>query len=276
MMIRNIIFAFLLIFVTGKALAIHPSATYLTTPTLNGTSNDSLNIQTSDNSRLTGWYCRPAHDSSQFLIVLAGGDAGNMSYDLPLAQFFIVNFHVPVLLFDYRGFGTSNAFKYDSNAIGHPEYLTDLDAAVSYASEHYSTRKIIVYGRSIGAALAIVEGAKRVGITGVIAESPYPSQASLTEHIQHLNPTANVTPIVSMSLEPIAWIQNFRTRNLLVLHGKSELAIPSDELEALVNASPSPNKKFLDFEDCNHLELPFKSTQKFGEAIAQFLAECQQ
>jgi hypothetical protein len=45
---------------------------------------------------------------------------GNMSYDLQVAQILTQKF--PVLLFDYRGFGSSQAFAYDANAIGHPEY----------------------------------------------------------------------------------------------------------------------------------------------------------
>src|ERR1035441_3980186 len=88
-----------------NAFALHPEAHYLSTPGLSGLPCDSPNIQTLEHARLTAWYCKPAQDSSQFLIVLDGGDAGNMSYDIPLAQFFMDNFHIGVLLFDYRGFG---------------------------------------------------------------------------------------------------------------------------------------------------------------------------
>ena len=273
-MIRNFILAFLIVIASENAFALHPEATYLSTPTLSGLANDSLNIQTTDHARLTGWYCKPALDTSHFIIVMVGGDAGNMSYDIPLAEFFMDNFHVPVLLFDYRGFGTSDAFKADTNAIGYPQYLTDIDAAISYAIMRFPNRKIIVYGRSLGASLALVEGAKRNGITGVIAECPYASQASLAQHIQRLNPMITITPIVSMSLEPISAIGNFRPDNLLVLHGQAERAIPSDEIESLVNAAPAQNKKFLDFENCDHLEIPFQATQKFGEAIHEFLVQC--
>jgi alpha-beta hydrolase superfamily lysophospholipase len=274
-MIRRLIIAFFIIFASEQAFALHPEAHYISTPSLSGLASDSLNIQTTDHTRLTGWYCKPAQDTSQFIIVMAGGDAGNMSYDIPLAQFFMDNFHIAVLLFDYRGFGTSDAFKADSNAIGYPEYLTDMDAAVSFAALRYPNRKIIVYGRSLGASLALVEGAKRNGITGVIAESPYASQASLAQHIQRVNPMITITPIVSMSLEPISAIGNFRPNNLLVLHGQAERMIPSDEIEALVKAAPAQNKKFLDFENCDHLEIPFQATQQFGEAIHDFLVQCE-
>ena len=134
-MIRNIFFGFWLLVLSTEAFAIHPYKDYVAIPTKYGMSYDSLNILTPDNFRLTGWYCKPIKDSTDILIILAGTDAGNMSYDLQVAQILTQKF--PVLLFDYRGFGSSQAFAYDPNAIGHPEYLIDLDAAVSYAQKVY-------------------------------------------------------------------------------------------------------------------------------------------
>ncbi len=117
----------------SSAFAIRPSHEYAATPAMSGISYDSLNIATADHYRLTGWYCKAPKDLLNCVIVMAGGDAGNMSYELPLVKFLTDNFNAPVLLFDYRGFGTSQDFQSDSNAIGHPEYLSDLDAAVAYA-----------------------------------------------------------------------------------------------------------------------------------------------
>src|SRR5581483_9463869 len=94
----------LLVFVATRAIAIRPDTHYVSSPDQNGLAYDSLNIVTPDHYRLTAWYCKVSEPSSKTLIVLAGGDAGNMSYDLALAQFLIENFKVPVLLFDYRGF----------------------------------------------------------------------------------------------------------------------------------------------------------------------------
>src|ERR1039457_5607239 len=111
---RNFILAFLLLIIVSEAFAIHPYKEYVGIPSQSGMSYDSLNISTADHFRLTGWFCKPAKDSSDLLIVIAGGDAGNMSYDLQLAQLFTQH-QVPVLLFDYRGFGSSQSFAYDSN-----------------------------------------------------------------------------------------------------------------------------------------------------------------
>jgi alpha-beta hydrolase superfamily lysophospholipase len=272
-MIRNFILAFYLLFLSTEVFAIHPYKDYVATPSQAGMSYDSLNIPTPDQFRLTGWYCKPIKDSTDILIILAGTDAGNMSYDLQVAQILTQKF--PVLLFDYRGFGSSQAFAYDPNAIGHPEYLIDLDAAVSYAQKKYPEKKIVVYGRSLGAALALVEGSMRTGIDGVIAESPYVSQALLAKHYKDENPNDKIKPIESDSLEPLKNIQNFRAKHLLILYGKNETHILTGELVNLIQRAPVANKKLTIFPGCDHLEAPIKATQQFGQVMGDFLAGCE-
>lgn len=267
----------LLTLTVSNAFAIRPYSRYVSTPVQEGMAYDSLNIRTPDHYRLTGWYCRSAIDSSIVLIILAGGDAGNMSYDIPLAKFLSTNFHLPVLLFDYRGFGSSQGFNYDSSSIAEPQYLTDFDAVVSYATEHYPNRKIIIYGRSMGASLAIVEACKRTGFTGVIAESPYVSQKLLKEHFEdkRINGRTDTIRIISSEdLEPLARVMAFKPKNFLLLHGADEKFILSEEERTLIESIPAANKKFVDFPECDHLELPTKATQKFGDAMATFFATC--
>ncbi len=273
MLLRYNLIILLGLFIAETAFAIHPAKDYISTPAQSGMKYDSLNISTSDHFRITGWYCKPESDTTNFLLILAGGDAGNMSYDVPLAQFLTQNFSIPVLLFDYRGFGSSQAFAYDSTAIGHPEYLTDLDAVVAFARKSYPAKKILIYGRSLGASLAIVEGELQSGIAGVIAESPYASQAQLVKRIMEANPTATLNPIASTKLEPLQNIEHFQAKGLLLLHGMKEKFIIKEDVESLM-AAPTANKKFYDFADCDHLEMPFKAPQQFGEAIAEFLGNC--
>lgn len=271
--------AMLLLFASATSgFAIRPYARYVSTPGQQGLSYDSLNISTVDHFRLTGWYCKPYQDSSGLLIIMVGTDAGNMSYGLPGAQFLVQNFKVPVLLFDYRGFGTSQPFVYDSTAIAEPEYVADIDAVVEYASKHYSDHKIILYGRSMGAALSIVEACKRSGITGVVAESPYVSQKLLKKHFEDksINSRTDTVRIIrSLDLEPLARIARFEPKNFLLLHGSIEKFMLSDEEKSLIDTVPATNKRFLDFEGCDHLELPYKAPQKFGDAMAKFLTQCQ-
>ena len=161
------------------------------------------------------------------------------------------------------------------NAIGHPEYLTDLDGVVSYAEKIYPGKKIVIYGRSLGAALGLVEGSMRMGIAGVVAESPYSSQALLAKHYKDENPNDKIKPIESDSLEPWKNIQNFKAKHLLILHGKNEKHILTGEMADLIQRAPVANRKLTDFPGCDHLEAPLKATEKFWEVMDDFLASCE-
>jgi alpha-beta hydrolase superfamily lysophospholipase len=136
---------------------------------------------------------------------------------------------------------------------------------------------VIVYGRSLGAALALVEACRRSDLTGVVAESPYVSQKLLKQHSEDTTLSARrraIHLIDSPNLEPLADLKDFRAKNVLVLHGKSEHFIRSSEVAALVDAIPGDQKRFLDFDLCDHLELPSKDPQHFGEAMELFLKQC--
>ncbi|HWF44053.1 MAG TPA: hypothetical protein VG537_05385 [Candidatus Kapabacteria bacterium] len=50
-----------------------------------------------------------------------------------------------------------------------------------------------------------------------------------------------------------------------------EQYILTSELKPMVDKIPIARKRFLDFENCDHLELPLKDTPKFEKIIEEFL-----
>src|SRR5665213_1247610 len=114
---KQIIFIFVIVNFAGvgTSRAIKPVKKYLMTPSVMGVSYDSLNIPTTNNERLTAWLCHPVHKQSDQLIILAEPDAGNMSGEFGVAQALVKNIGVDVLLFDYRGFGTSDSIVIDTD-----------------------------------------------------------------------------------------------------------------------------------------------------------------
>jgi hypothetical protein len=49
----------------------------------------------------------------------------------------------------------------------------------------------------------------------------------------------------------------------------------TSEMADLIQRAPVANRKLTVFPDCDHLELPIKATQKFGEVMEEFLASCE-
>jgi alpha-beta hydrolase superfamily lysophospholipase len=237
---------------------------------------DSLNIKTSDGIRLTGWLCKPQTKRSNAVIIIASYDAGNMSDNIDLAQAIVENIGLRVILFDYRGFGSSDNFPIDTDFIALPEFTTDIHSVVEWTEKNIQqdTEQIILYGRSMGASLAITSTSLFGKIGGVIAESPYVSQSELSNKIKELYIQQHIDrPVkkaLSAALEPLDLASRFRYPILLV-HGQNERMISSDEVYKLYSTCGSSKKSLWIVSDCDHLQIPFKETSLFLTHIALFV-----
>lgn len=259
----------------GKCML--PNRTYSRLPSDLKMTYDSLNIKTTDGLRLTAWLCKSSGMASNAFVILASGDAGNMSDNLDLAQAIVSNFGVSVLLFDYRGFGTSDYVKLDTDLLALPEFAIDLNSVVKYLHDniHPDTDKVFIYGRSLGASLALTVASSFSGIGGVIAESPYVSQALLYEKIlikyKEEGIKRSVKKIDSKMLEPLSVIGQCRCK-VFFIHGQDEDLILSDEIFQLYNKCGSKNKSIWIASGANHLEVPFKETNTFLNAFLSFVS----
>jgi alpha-beta hydrolase superfamily lysophospholipase len=100
----------------------------------------------SGQAELSTWLIEK--DSAKGTFILAYGDAGNKSYLLQQAYFFNARGY-NVILFDYRGFGGSSAFSYDSTNLYHTEYYEDLKSVYAFAKSYYVDHPIYIYAVSM-------------------------------------------------------------------------------------------------------------------------------
>lgn len=236
----------------------HPSEGYISRPSSKNIEYDSLNIVAADGVRLTGWLIRPKVALADAVIIVAGGDAGNMSYALDFAGYMKDIVGVPILLFDYRGFGTSTAFSIDPDQLAYAEYATDIEAVIDWTRQHHPHARIILHGLSMGASLSLVVAARRVDVVGVIAESPYIAQSTIVERINaRRQKTGNAKPVTydgGESLDPISHVTEMRSTALLLIHGADETQIPPDEVRRFYDAYPNANKQLWLVPGAGHLQ----------------------
>jgi alpha-beta hydrolase superfamily lysophospholipase len=178
-----------LLLVAQQAFAIKPNRAYNRTPATIGISYNSVNIPTANHQRLTAWLCRTPKGKPSATIILASMDAGNMSDNLDLVQAVTSNVGCDVLLFDYRGFGTSDKITIDTDTIALPEFVQDLQNVVEFCSTRNRTdsTKLVIWGRSMGASLGISVASNSKLVDGIVAESPYASQKSLQKYYTKWN-----------------------------------------------------------------------------------------
>lgn len=135
--------------------AIKPLAAWVNTPDSLGLQYRSLTLTTSDQVHLAAWLIEPVATvpAQQTTMVLAANDYGNMSYQLYQARA-MARVGYRVLLFDYRGFGHSDAFAIDPKRLYYEEFATDLRAAFAEARRRQPTDKVGILSYSMGTILA--------------------------------------------------------------------------------------------------------------------------
>lgn len=149
-MVRLFFLAFLLL-QAASAWAIKPVAKYWARPDTLGLKYQNLTLTTPDHAHLAAWLIEPkaGAPSQHTTIVVAGGDSGNMaSYIFTAATLAGAGYRV--LLFDYRGFGHSDAFAIDQNYLYYPEFATDTRAALAEARRRSPGQRVGLMGFSMG------------------------------------------------------------------------------------------------------------------------------
>jgi alpha-beta hydrolase superfamily lysophospholipase len=242
--------------------AIKPDSTYVLYPKQLHLQYDSLNMTTKDGYRLTGWLCKAKDFPKSPTVIICGGDAGNMSYYAGLASNFVQLAHYSVLLFDYRGFGKSQTFRINRDTLTYPEFLTDINGVIDYYRKNYSdSGKVILYGMSMGGALALGVSAMRKDLYAVVAESPYVSQELIAKH--YLKGDKNKAPIRYFKdryLEPLQIAPEIKCDRVLLVHGDADTHIETKDIEALYTKIPSKHKDLWISGNTRHLGFWQKET----------------
>lgn len=139
----------LLMCVSNLSWAVEPIKEYVDHPANSAFKVEALEITTSDNYKLKSWICFPEKNKDlKQVLVLAYGDSGNMSYYVGQALE-VVKYGYTVVMFDYRGFGESQAFEMEKTQLYYDEFVTDLKAVVEYSQNRFQ-QPIGIWALSMG------------------------------------------------------------------------------------------------------------------------------
>jgi fermentation-respiration switch protein FrsA (DUF1100 family) len=136
-----------------------------------GIAYEEVFISTGEKSTVHGWFI-PAENAGATLI-FCHGNGGNISHRLGKIAFFHT-FKVNILIFDYRGYGKSQGVPDEAGL------YQDAEAAYEYVGTKLPCLPVIIYGESLGGAVAVdVAGKKNVG--GVIMEGAFTRIADMAQ-----------------------------------------------------------------------------------------------
>lgn len=157
------------------SFALNPSRTYKQTPDKYNMEYEELKVKTEDGAELNAWYF-PASKKTTDMILISHNGEGNMADYLRRIDQFRSNFNV--MIYDYRGFGTSSEFDIDNNMYIYPHFQDDFLAMIDYCRAKY-TSQFHLYGWGIGAGLSLGIGCHRKEVKKIIADTPFFSMEDL-------------------------------------------------------------------------------------------------
>lgn len=217
-----------------------------------------IQFLTPDGQKLHGWFF-PVSGKSPVLL-FCHGNAGNISHRIENIKF-LVKRDISVFIFDYRGYGQSSGRPSEKgiyiDGIAAYDYLTEI--------EKISPDRIVIFGRSIGGAVAI-EVALQRKVRCLIIESTFTSTKDMAKTIfpffifspflpHHYN---NILKIVGVTIPK------------LIIHGEDDNIVPFSMGNKLFAQATEP-KLFLPIHRAGHNDTYVVGGGDYFEAIVNFI-----
>jgi fermentation-respiration switch protein FrsA (DUF1100 family) len=215
---------------------------------------------TEDGEKLNAWFFPIPGKESSPVILFFHGNAGNISHRLENIQLLLEQ-NLQVFIFDYRGYGKSTGKPSEAGL-----YLDGL-AAYDYlvTKELIPPEDIILFGRSLGAAVAIDTALKR-DVRSVIAESAFLSTRDMAKTMPIINLFACFMPPNYNNLEKVTVLN----RPKLFIHGDKDELVPFSMGEKLYREAEPP-KYFLRLEGAGHNDTYIKGGDNYFKTLVDFV-----
>jgi len=237
------------------SLFFQPYNGVVTTPGQFGIDYQPVEMQAADGTALFAWFL-PARGEPRGTVLYLHGNAGNISTQfanvawMPAAGF-------NVLAMDYRGYGGSE---------GRPSLdgvQLDIDAAMRalLARPDVDPKRIIVFGQSLGGALAIyyaAHGEHRDRLRAVIADSAFSDYRLVArEKAAGFFMTWLFQWLPDFTIDnryaPIAAVASVSPVPLLLVHGEADSIVPAHHSQMLLEEATGPKELWL-VPDAGHIQ----------------------
>ncbi|KAG9298761.1 hypothetical protein G9A89_012829 [Geosiphon pyriformis] len=229
---------------------------------------EDVSLTTKDNVKIRAYVCRQVPEANARIsptLLLFHANAGNMGHRLPQAKKFYTKHKCNVVLLSYRGYGLSEGkanekgMRIDAQTILHhirnDKFLKDT--------------KIVVYGQSVGGAVAIDLVARNENqISGLIVENTF---LSLPKLIPHIFPQLRYFTFLCHQIWPSEKsIKQIVNTPILFLTGARDELVPPEHMRKLYELSETRAvKEWKEFPSGTHNDTIIQPG--YFEAIGEFL-----
>ncbi len=214
-------------------------------------------FHTRDGEKLHGWFFPQKEELP--VILFCHGNAGNISHRLENIQI-LLRQKLQVFIFDYRGYGKSSGRPSEDGL-----YLDGV-AAYDYLTkdEQISASKIIPFGRSLGATVAI-EISLRREVKSIIIEGAFTSTREMARTMPLFYPISYLLPAHYNNVKRIGRV----TAPKLFIHATEDEIVPFTQGQKLFEAAKPP-KFFFPVNHAGHNDTFALGGEKYAQTIAAF------
>jgi fermentation-respiration switch protein FrsA (DUF1100 family) len=212
-------------------------------------------LTSDDGEKLVAWHVAPK--GAKRLVIYFQGNAGGLNLRADRFRWLIAD-GTGLLALSYRGYGGSSGKPSEAG------FIRDAIAAYDFAAARHSPKRIVVWGESLGTAVATAVAADH-DIGALILDAPFTSAVDVG---------AAAYPFV-----PVRWFMKDTFHSderivrldapLLVLHGEQDRVVPISFGERLFKLAPEP-KRMVRFPLGGHVNLDDYGAAK---VVRGFLSE---
>jgi fermentation-respiration switch protein FrsA (DUF1100 family) len=243
-----------LMYVFQRAMMYFPDATRVAPAQAGLPRAAEVTFASSDGEKLVAWYLPP--DAGKPLVIYFQGNAEGLAARVGRFTWLTAD-GTGLLALCYRGYGGSSGTPSEDGLI------RDAAAAYGFARERTPARRIVLFGESLGTAVAVALAAGH-DVAAVIVDAPFTSAAEVGA--------------AAYPFAPVRWVMKDKFRSderigrvsapLLVMHGEQDRIVPIRFAEKLFALAREP-KRFVRFRQGGHVDL-----DDFGAAkvVRAFLA----
>lgn len=213
-----------------------------------------------DGERLHGWFFPGPGEPP--ILLFCHGNAGNISHRLDNIRLLLEK-GLQVLVFDYRGYGRSSGRPSEKGI------YRDGVAAYDYLVRErgYSPDEIVLFGRSLGAAVAIEVALKR-SVRSVILESAFTSTKEMAKTMWLFRPFSFLLPTNYNNRRKVVRLDVPK----LFIHSEGDEIVPFHMGKTLFEAARPP-KYFYALKGAGHNDTYVVGGEKYFRIIARFARE---
>jgi len=212
---------------------------------------------TSDGLQLNGWFI--ANDNSNKVLLFSHGNAGNISDRIDILNI-LSKLDLNIMIYDYRGYGNNPGIPTEEGT------YQDARAAWEYLiNKGFQSDQIIIYGRSLGGAVA-AKIAAEVNPAGLIIDSSF---ISLTKLATDLYAWLPVRYLLKHKYQTIKHLKTVKSP-VMIIHGKNDQMIPIEHSQVLFENTASNQKIFLKLQG-GHNDSYIVDREKYLEGLNEFI-----